>query len=133
MRSRFQIFLFVLAASFLPQAAFAEQERAGAQTVYLTAREPEGYNPSVGFAAPLLERELIRQALLLAARDELGLATRDVLLREEFPEKPDPKSVPFRLSASANGPEGVPLTSSSARCSSNARPSISGTLPPRLD
>src|ERR1700722_18393062 len=102
MRSRFQIFLFVLAASFLPQAAFAEQERAGAQTVYLTAREPEGYNPSVGFAAPLLERELIRQALLLAARDELGLATRDVLLREEFPEKPDEQSPILELYCQAS-------------------------------
>jgi tetratricopeptide (TPR) repeat protein len=102
MRSQFQIFLFVLAASFLPQAAFAEQERAGRQTVYLTVREPEGYNPSVGFAAPLLERELIRQALLLAARDELGLATRDVLLREEFPEKPDEQSPILELYCQAS-------------------------------
>ncbi len=50
-------------------------------------------------------RELFRQAFLLAARDEVGLSTRDAMLREDFPEKPDPKSVPFRLSASANGPE----------------------------
>src|SRR5207244_9534526 len=30
-------------------------------------------------------RELVRQALLIAARDELGLTTRDAALREPFP------------------------------------------------
>ena len=35
----------------------------------------------------ILERELIRQAILIAARDELGLATRDELLDDAPPER----------------------------------------------
>lgn len=35
--------------------------------------------------APLLQRELVRQAVLLAARDELGLFTGDAALRETAP------------------------------------------------
>ncbi len=54
-------------------------------------------------AVPLALRELIRQAFLMAARDEVGLSTRDVMLREEFPAKPDANSSPFRLSCCGNG------------------------------
>jgi tetratricopeptide (TPR) repeat protein len=71
-------------------------------TVYLTASEPGAGTLQ---AVPVTVRELIRQAFLLAARDEVGLSTRDVMLREEFPAKPDAKSFPFRLSASASGTE----------------------------
>jgi tetratricopeptide (TPR) repeat protein len=77
--------------------ARAEEQAGVGQTVYLTVREPQGVDPK-NQPGPLLARELIRQAFLLAARDELGLATRDVILREDFPEKPDEKSAPFELS-----------------------------------
>jgi tetratricopeptide (TPR) repeat protein len=42
-------------------------------------------------AAPLLVRELVRQAVLIAGRDELGLHTRDGVLREW---SPDPDGAP---------------------------------------
>lgn len=38
--------------------------------------------PSEPYSMPILERELVRQAVLLAAREELGLRTRDGGLRE---------------------------------------------------
>ena len=40
-----------------------------------------------GRARAILERELIRQAILIAARDELGLSTRDELLDDAPPGK----------------------------------------------
>jgi len=86
-----------VAASELPKSDMGVGD-----TVYLTVSEP---GAGSSHAVPLTMRELIRQAFLLAARDEVGLSTRDVMLREDFPENPDPKSVPFRLSASANGSE----------------------------
>jgi tetratricopeptide (TPR) repeat protein len=64
------------------------------QTVYVLVHESEENFLQV---APLVIRELPRQAFLLAARDELGLSTRDEVLREEFPEKPEDKSVPFEV------------------------------------
>ena len=51
-----------------------------ADTVALTVQEPELANPKAD--GGLLIRELARQALLIAARDELGLSTRDAALRE---------------------------------------------------
>ena len=47
--------------------------------------------------SPILERELARQAFLLAAREELGLATRDKSLREAFPPEADPAVLPFDI------------------------------------
>src|SRR5579885_3086291 len=69
-------------------------------TIYVSVREI-GEQPSR--AVPFALRELVRQGLLLTARDELGLATRDVLLREEFPKKPDAKSAPFELTIVPSG------------------------------
>jgi tetratricopeptide (TPR) repeat protein len=56
-------------------------------TLALTAQEPE--TPGPNFESRLLIRELLRQAVLLAARDELGLATRDAALRETIPTQPE--------------------------------------------
>ena len=39
-----------------------------------------------GTIQSILERELIRQAILIAARDELGLPTRDELLDDDPPD-----------------------------------------------
>ncbi|HEV3136841.1 MAG TPA: hypothetical protein VGZ26_03035, partial [Pirellulales bacterium] len=86
----------LLSVSLAVGAARADDNPTVGQVVYSTVREPEGYSPAA-FAAPLLERELVRQAFLLAARDELGLSTRDVLLREDFPRPPDEKSQPFEF------------------------------------
>ncbi len=44
-----------------------------------------------------LLRELYRQSLLIAARDELGLSTRDESLGESVPEPESPTSFPFEL------------------------------------
>lgn len=48
--------------------------------VCLGRRLPHGY--AQGVRGAVLARELVRQGLLIAARDELGLATRDEMLRE---------------------------------------------------
>jgi tetratricopeptide (TPR) repeat protein len=88
--------LFAFAGSVVATAAHAEEPRNVPSTVFLTAREPEAPGPAGGIPA-LGMREVVRQAFLLAARDELGLATRDSILREDFPEKPDEQSVPFEL------------------------------------
>jgi tetratricopeptide (TPR) repeat protein len=45
----------------------------------------------------ILRRELARQAFLLAAREELGLATRDKSLREAFPQEAEPAHLPFDI------------------------------------
>ena len=55
------------------------------QVVYLEAPKPMQSDPEKGIAVPLLVRELFRQSLLMAARDELGLYTRDAVLEESPP------------------------------------------------
>lgn len=45
----------------------------------------------------ILQREVARQAFLLAARDELGLGTRDRSLRESFPNEEDATVLPFDI------------------------------------
>jgi tetratricopeptide (TPR) repeat protein len=82
-----------------PRPATAKAPAVG-DVIYLTVTEP-GTLPSQ--TVPLLLRELVRQAFLLTARDELGLATRDVMLREDFPKNPDEKSIPFELSCLPTG------------------------------
>lgn len=42
---------------------------------------------TLGTSQAILERELIRQAILIAARDELGLPTRDEILDDAPPDK----------------------------------------------
>jgi hypothetical protein len=49
-------------------------------TVVLTSQEPDKSEGTTN--AKLLVREIARQAVLIAARDELGLPTRDMTLRE---------------------------------------------------
>ncbi|MEX1097507.1 MAG: hypothetical protein WED34_15790 [Planctomycetales bacterium] len=48
----------------------------------------------------MLVRELVRQSILLAAREELGLFTRDAMLREEFPQEANPAQVPLDVMVS---------------------------------
>jgi tetratricopeptide (TPR) repeat protein len=49
-----------------------------------------------------LVRELGRQAVLIAARDGLGISTRDQTLEEPFPESPNSGRGPFALEIRAN-------------------------------
>jgi tetratricopeptide (TPR) repeat protein len=74
--------LCLVATASLP--AFAQGKPAAGDVVFLTSREPDrieaGQRP-----APFLARELVRQAVLIAACDEGGLQTRDATLRERAP------------------------------------------------
>ena len=56
----------------------AEAASAPGTFYLLTSRNPEGVRTHL----PLLDRELFRQGLLIAARDGLGMQTRDESLRE---------------------------------------------------
>lgn len=76
-------------------------------TVCLTCREVDRID-NKQFPQPLLARELIRQAFLIAARDECGLLTRDATLREEFPLVADAHRAPFdSYSYAATAKKGV--------------------------
>src|SRR5580693_3845085 len=66
--------LIVFAGNVLAGAA----EPAGKAFYLLTTKNPE----TIRFRLPIFERELYRQALLIAAREDLGLQTRDESLRE---------------------------------------------------
>lgn len=65
----------------------------GEDVVALSTREVA----SSGFSLGSLSRELYRQSLLIAARDELGLPTRDESLGESVSESESPTSFPFEL------------------------------------
>ena len=64
---------------------------AGARAVVALARPTSeaDVDEEGGRFQPLMPRELIRQALLIAARDELGLGTRDEVIGDAPSEKPD--------------------------------------------
>ncbi len=62
-------------------ASAAAPERA---VICLDAEEPD--MSAEGSSAKLFFRELLRQAVLISARDEVGQATRDRVLREDFPD-----------------------------------------------
>ena len=68
-------------------------EAAAAKAVLLRTHEPD---PQDRFAKRgILLRELVRQAVLLAAREELGLSTRDETLRERWSQGPDSGPLPL--------------------------------------
>jgi tetratricopeptide (TPR) repeat protein len=64
------------------RGAQADQPRP-ADVLVLNSTEPDTSQPRAD--GGLLLREIVRQAILVAARDELGLATRDATLREVAP------------------------------------------------
>lgn len=45
----------------------------------------------------ILPREFVRQAILLTAREELQLGTRDSVLRERFPQQPSQANLPLEI------------------------------------
>src|SRR5581483_2975755 len=63
----------------------AGKAAADAAPVLVAERATEPAPIKAGEFRGILARELVRQALLLTARDELGLLTRDLTLRETFP------------------------------------------------
>ena len=80
----FTIVLLLLLLIVVRQSAWAAQAAGTAQApqrfVFLNAAEPA--SPAANADGGLLLREILRQAVLIAARDELGLSTRDETLRE---------------------------------------------------
>jgi len=62
---------------------------------------PSALGSSLCYEGPLL-REIQRQAFLVAARDQLGLATRDVWLGDEMPK--EGKNEPFEIVTAKDGP-----------------------------
>lgn len=88
--------LSAAAVTFSGRVASAQERAAQVKSrglVALVAREPERSAAGEGadskdskkLGGKLLVRELLRQAVLIAARDQLGLATRDQTLRETIP------------------------------------------------
>lgn len=75
--------ILVAAGIMLPSSA-AEQPAAAPQILLLGSEEPRHAQRGANDMS-LLVRELARQAVLIAARDGLGVATRDQTLREPFP------------------------------------------------
>jgi hypothetical protein len=114
----------IAAISALFSAAYARAEAPATQpttqpaisasNLFILERAEEKPNQHI---VNLLERELYRQALLIAARDELGLYTRDEVLRETVPQDigditdriatlrvdPDPKTGEIDLELDASG------------------------------
>lgn len=64
-------------------------------TLGISPMRNEKLEDGTWYHASFFERELARQAVLMAARDQLGLATRDAALREPFPA--NDRSVPLEL------------------------------------
>jgi tetratricopeptide (TPR) repeat protein len=83
----------------------AEEHAASARDiVFLTFRELNHIDAH-DRPAPFLARELVRQAFLIAARDECGLSTRDAALREEFSDAPAARVAPFELFCTVEFPK----------------------------
>jgi tetratricopeptide (TPR) repeat protein len=77
------LFAVVLASLWRPPLGVvpaAGSAPAASKTLLLSTSEPDVSKPRAD--GGLLLREILRQAILLAARDELGLSTRDATLRE---------------------------------------------------
>lgn len=94
----FVLVIGCLAAVDVSTASAAEPVRkvVGPQVLGLLAHPPESgqFEDERGWLlGDLLIRELVRQAVLIAARDELGLATRDEALRELIAADADAKIV----------------------------------------
>ena len=108
-------FLACLAAWSLAASAIAAEKPtspAAPAVVYLGRSSefafPKRNMPNCG----ILLRELGRQALLVAARDELGLATRDVWLGDEMPAHGD--NQPFEVATTQKKPRTLVVRRGSA-------------------
>jgi tetratricopeptide (TPR) repeat protein len=97
-RARLWFWLLFSFPVAVPLSSALAQTSSGAKVdaVYLGTREPDRVEENVQ-PASLLCRELVRQAFLIAARNECGLSTRDVTLREQLPKPPGPQFAQFDL------------------------------------
>jgi tetratricopeptide (TPR) repeat protein len=84
----------ILCAAVLPALNTIAADAPAGLVVQLTAQRSRFLSRD-NFAGGLLLRELQRQALLISARDELGLATRDMVLREPFSAAASAETVLF--------------------------------------
>lgn len=74
----------------------APKQQGGRPTAVLGPALEPGEVPE-NFALPILAREIVRQALLMAARDQLGWSTRDAVLRETSPDEKQAPAARFVL------------------------------------
>jgi tetratricopeptide (TPR) repeat protein len=83
----------------MPRGALSTQ--AAAELVQFNSVRADWYNTDATSwpitAVPILQRELFRQAVLLAVRDELGLSTRDGSLREPLVQQQPADVLPFEI------------------------------------
>jgi tetratricopeptide (TPR) repeat protein len=79
-----KVFEFVLASVLAGTLAAAQEPPRATNLLALEAEEPDLSDTKAD--GGLLIREIVRQAILIAARDGLGLQTRDQVLGEIFPE-----------------------------------------------
>jgi hypothetical protein len=90
----------------MAQAALAAaEEKPAAETpgvVYLQRSTEFDFSRQGSPNRGVLLREMARQALLLAARDELGLATRDLWLGDEMPS--EGQNQPFEVATTQKNP-----------------------------
>lgn len=94
-------FVFLFSVGVPVGTALAQtSSRAKVDAVYLGTREPDRIEENVQ-PASLLCREVVRQAFLIAAREECGLSTRDATLREELSKSPGLQFVQFDLECKA--------------------------------
>jgi tetratricopeptide (TPR) repeat protein len=88
--------VLALATALSGTAAAADKAATAGDAVYLVYREPKNVSDPE-CPPPFLARELMRQAFLIAARDECGLRTPDATLGEKNPDSPSLHVVPFDL------------------------------------
>src|SRR5258706_16259137 len=82
-----------MAAALLLVTALAAGAKDAGNTLWLGANETKGGDMGRG----LLIREQVRQSILIAAREEMGLATRDATLREFDPANPQTTDVQLQV------------------------------------
>ena len=96
MRLRDWFVVLTLATALPGPAAAADKPATAGDAVYLEYREPKNVSDADA-PPPFLAHELMRQAFLIAARDECGLRTVDATLGEKSPDSSSLHVVPFDL------------------------------------
>ena len=113
-----------------PLALLRRRQRGQAVTPVVALGRPLGGKNKAdtqGTIQSILERELVRQALLIAARDELGLPTRDEIL-EESPPLPVKDEQMLSRSSSRFCSDPTSATHSSAAARAKKRRSCRNTI-----
>ncbi|MDB5338513.1 MAG: hypothetical protein JWN70_4132 [Planctomycetaceae bacterium] len=90
--------ILIITSLTFPQGAISADPAAPTQAIVLN-EVPQ----SPAHAGPILIRELIRQAVLLTAREEFGLLTRDATLGETLPKESKLATPPLEISVASDG------------------------------